>query len=55
MDELLYFLHEPLFESYAKPASPTDDVELMLDLAVQAVDASAGASYTEAWTAVGAM
>lgn len=48
-------LYEPLFESYAKPASPTDDVELMLDLAVQAVDASAGASYTEAWTAVGAM
>ena len=45
----------PLFEEYTKGTPPIPDVDLMLDVAVQAVDAKAGATYEAAWTAVGAL
>ena len=45
----------PLFEKYTKGTPPIPDVDLMLDLAVQAVDAKAGNTYEAAWTAVGAL
>ena len=47
--------YQPLFESYVKGTPPIADVDLMLDVAVQAVDAKAGATYEAAWTAVGAL
>ena len=56
--------YEPLFESYTKAAPPItvsnavvvpEGVELMLDLAVQAIDAKAGNTYEAAWTAVGVL
>lgn len=46
--------YAPLFNTYTKPASPTEGVDLMFDVAVQAIDAAAGNSYSAAWTAVGA-
>lgn len=46
--------YAPLFNTYTKPASPTEGVDLMFDIVVQAIDAAAGNSYSAAWTAVGA-
>ena len=47
----------PLFTSYVKGTPPVSSVELdlMLDVAVQAVDARAGANYEAAWQAVGVL
>ncbi len=43
----------PVFETYTKPATvPTGAAGLVMDLCVQAVDASAGSDYEAAWAAV---
>lgn len=47
--------HVPLFGSYTKGTPPASGLNLMLDVAVQAVDANAGADYEAAWQAVGAL